>query len=365
MDQYFPLIVLSTERALKLCSTFEARGISARIDELVVRVPGDQLVRVCVERTHVDEAVRILEGMLDLKDTPADVHPATTGTILIPVDFSDKSLIGCRVGFELAARLQAKAVILNSYAPEPFEDALGRDGQEEGETVLADNGASKVQQSAMKSLEKDIERHRANGEIVDVTYSSELRQGMPEDVILNFARSVRPKVIVMATRSSHKKVEDLVGSVTAEVLDGCRTPLFTVPEGYDFPGIREIKKLVFLCNLDRNDPVSMERFLRLFDYPEAEITLVPVSDRYGIQTEKRLSELREQFESRYPSVKFDMRIFPMARFRESFREFTEAAGIELLVVQNKKKNIFTRLINPGLAHVLFYERDMPMMVLPV
>ncbi len=42
---------------------------------------------------------------------------------------------------------------------------------------------------------------------------------------------MRPAAIVMGTRGKNAKELDLIGSVTAEVMDGCTTPIFAVPDG--------------------------------------------------------------------------------------------------------------------------------------
>ena len=39
--------------------------------------------------------------------------------------------------------------------------------------------------------------------------------------------------------------------------------------------------------------------------------------------------------------------------------------IDLMVVPNRKKNVFARLFNPGIAHRVLFHFDIPMMVVPV
>ncbi len=42
-----------------------------------------------------------------------------------------------------------------------------------------------------------------------------------------------------------------------------------------------------------------------------------------------------------------------------------SSDTRLLVMANKKKNIFARLFNPTIAHRLLFKADIPMMVIPI
>lgn len=366
-ESYTQLVVLSSSFAASVKQMLDDNAIPVKLSpaEALPGAEGD-FVRISVAKSCFDEAVGLLESIIDLTASPRQNSATPKGVILIPVDFSDKGLMGATVGFELANRLSAHPVILHSYAVATREHPLSIVNTIAGDDdePMRDREVAELQEIGLKKFSRSIAERQKQGRMLDVKYTAELRRGVPEDVILDYSRTVKPKLIVMATRNRHKIAEELVGSVTAEVLDSCRVPLFTVPEDYDFPGIRAIRKIVFFCNLDKQDVLSMDTFMRLFDYPDIEVTLVPVSERYGDATARRVDELMSLFRECYPSASFGKRIFPAASFRDDFREFADSIGMELIIVQNKKKNIFSRLINPGIAHILFYERDMPMIVLP-
>ena len=52
-------------------------------------------------------------------------------------------------------------------------------------------------------------------------------------------------------------------------------------------------------------------------------------------------------------------------FREQLEPWAAGEGIKLIVVPNKKKNIFARLFNPGMAHRVVFDSNLPMLALPV
>jgi Universal stress protein UspA and related nucleotide-binding proteins len=40
------------------------------------------------------------------------------------------------------------------------------------------------------------------------------------------------------------------------------------------------------------------------------------------------------------------------------------AGIDMLVIGNRKRNIFARLFNPSMAHKMLFHSDTPLLVIP-
>lgn len=364
MDTTIPLVMLSPSRGEALAEMLRANGIDAVTAATQRTVQDHDYVLVQVPQDKTVLAVKLLESALSI---PVREAPSRDGQILIPVDLTRNSITGCRVGLELAERLGTGAILLNAYVSMPMQPDSGLADMtvEEGEIDVENMELEKIRVKALKKYADKIAALQRRGELPDVPLRSMSRAGLPEVVIRDLSRSLRPQVIVMSTRNRHHKAEDLVGSVTAEVLDSCSAPLLTVPEDYDFPGIRAIKRLVFFCNLDGQDAISMEVFLKIFEYPECSITLVPVNMKYGTSTHGKLESMRRLFADCYPLVTFGVKRFDVRDFKKEILRFLEDEGVELLIVQNKKKNIFARLLNPGIAHVLFYERDMPMLVLPV
>lgn len=358
MNQNFQVISLRHDDAVKMAQWLGGYGIKAAVSAIDSALPV-AVSAVCVSE---EDALRTLDLLHSLGTGLALRQMAgnrgNSGGILIPVDMTEKSFTACEVGFELAQRLSEPATVMYSYLP--IRDLKLTKGE-----YVAPSAVRTRAESELSRFVHDVKLRQGDGRLLPVEFGSRLASGVPEDAILETARLTKPKIIVMATRNRHKKAEELIGSVTAEVLDGCRVPLFTVPEDYHCPGIRNITRLVYFCYLEKDDAAALERFLNIFDYPDVHITLLPVVDRVGERVVNALARLQTQLEERYPNSRFDTLTLTKSTFRDDFKNFIENEGIELLVVQNKKKNVFSRLINPGIAHVLLYERDMPMIILPV
>ena len=109
----------------------------------------------------------------------------------------------------------------------------------------------------------------------------------------------------------------------------------------------------------------MDSFLRLFKYSPSDIDVVPVNDKAGTKIYEQVKRVVNYFESHYKGTNFHSVILSHRSFREDVQSLINNHNIKLLVVPNKKKNIFARLFNPGMAHRLLFERDVPMLVLPI
>lgn len=326
-------------------------------------------VRVCIAETDLARALRIVETETDRELVALSARLAgMSPTLLIPVDFSDHSRLAVEVGFDLAERLHLTPVLLHAYITPYFQGQMTDPDTEPDSKIGLKNGDMDLEQQAqieLNRLQSDIRRRILDGVLPKLNFSAELREGVPEEVILQYSRKTPPSFIVMATRGASRRNRELIGSVTAEVLDSCRVPMFIVPEHHTMPAIRAINKVVFFCNLDQQDILAMDTFQRMFSYPEdAEIFLIAVNPRVT-SLKSKIEAMEAYFAENYLTSKF--KALPLglgSDFRKHFEEELTEQGIQLLVVPNHRRNIFQRIFNPSVAHRILFERDIPMLALP-
>ncbi len=298
--------------------------------------------------------------------------PVLSGKLLIPVEFEQRSYEACRVGLELASKIGAHPVLLHVYAVPSLLDTYAAqinssDDSPDYVETIEEVEVTKIQRrNAEKKMEqfvKGISDMVRAGFIPDIRFSTEVRPGVPEEGILEFSRVESPRLIVMATRSFGRKKEEMIGSVTAEVLDGCRVPLLTIPEGYSYHGIDNMRRIAFFCSLENRDMTSMKIFMDTMSQSDLEVTLIPSVDKNDIGM--RLNALLNYFKENYPHVSFETKMFMGPDFKQEIDGFMARKDIQMYVVPNKKMNIFRRLFKPGIAHRILFEKDIPLLALPV
>lgn len=368
-NRYITLAIHTYDYAVGLCKVLEENGIAARLEN--VDLEGKSLssgVRVRIPSASLPLALKIVENSMALAPAVATMKLEGLGSkILIPVDFSPYSYVACRTGFAFAHMLGVEAVLLNVYASPYFDGNLA--GSDGFSIDVADSQVRKDLADAahieMLRLARRLRTDIIHGVVPPVKFSTETMEGVPEDAILEYARIHPPMLIVMATRGAHKKASEVIGSVTAEVLDSCRIPILTVPENFSFSSFGDLDNVVFFCNVNQQDLLAMDVFMRLMPSVNLNVCLVPVSERSGNRLRERMEALEQYCSKQYPRHRFSCRIIGSGRFRADIERFITDESVSMLVVPNKKQNAFSRLFNPGIAHRIIFERDIPMLALPV
>lgn len=376
-EKFITLAIHTYDRAVALRKLLEGHGVEVRFEKLVISGTGIASgVRVKIEEHDLPLALKVSESAQTLLSPHIGINaPGEKRVVLIPVDFTSNSELACKVGFDLARRLDLHPVLLHACVTPYFSGTLAYDDPVDGVMDMpGPDGLAEMEAGIdirrqadrrMRTLRRAIEESQKKGEMPDITFTTTLTEGVPEDVIKEYCRLTPPSLVVMATRGKAKKEMELIGSVTAEVLDSSRVPVFSIPENVALTAIEDIRELVYFCNLDQQDLITVDSLMRMFGYPEVKVTLIPVNDRAGQDSASKVEALRDYFNKSYPAAHFLSEVFPAKNFRERFEDFVREKGVQLLIVPNKRRNIFSRLFNPGIAHKLLFERDIPLLALPV
>lgn len=295
--------------------------------------------------------------------------------VLIPVDFSPAAMLSVEVGFELARRLSEGVTLIHaSVVPEPAalpqfpDDFNGMDNTEnEIEQMELDREVRVIDDRSMDGLRKKIAALQQQGALPQIPFDTVVAPGMPEEVIRELCVAKPPKVVVMATRSNERRREELIGSVTAEVIDQSFAPVLTVPQDYTFHGFKEIVRICAFCHFDGGDFEAVSRLLNMFNCPEVSICLFPVSDRYaGIERTHRLRQLQGSLKEAFPNSEFTIAdVDSESNLRTRAEELFEKERIQMILAPNRRRNALSRFFHPGLAHKILYEIDFPMLAIPV
>ena len=372
-DKYITLVIHTPGRAQKLKGFLNSHDIPVEIVPVKAAGFGDECpVRVRIPEDKLGLGLKILESGEDYSTSQIMIKMAgMSGDMLIPVDFSQSALLAVRIGFYIANKAGMRPVIMHAVleplfpAQNPDPDVLDGIDEVEIEELKEGKLLTNAAHKKMSALKKEILSMQAAGELPDIKFSTTVVEGVAEEMILQYCRVHNPSMVVMATRGKHKKDEDLIGSVTAEVLDSCRVPLFTVPDNFAGTGLQDVNNLIMFCTLERHDIVSIRALMKTFSYPACDVFLVPVVERSESDTRKKLTELRDYFSQTYPMANFHIHLANLKNFSDDIDSFISQHDIRMTIVPNKKTNIFRRIFRPTLAHRCLFQRDLPMLILPV
>ncbi len=358
------------EKAQILKTILEYEGIESVIHGINIiepSVPGS--VRVRIREKDLQNALRIIEQVDFTSKLDEDLEELeiSNNEILIPVDFSDYTMSTCEFGFKLANDLNCKVKLIHAFftpfypAAIPFSDAFTLPAATDKDLY---KDVKKKTENEMKALQTKIEEAISKGFIPKVSYSTVLTEGLPEEEIITYSKKMKPVAIVMGTKGKNAKELDLIGSVTAEVMDGCKTPIFAVPEEAKVRNISDIRKIVFLTNFQEREFKALDIMIKFFNKYPIKLYLAHIAKKDDVWNQIKLSGFQKFLSEKYPHIDTEYSLIDQASNLEvSIEQFVEEKKIDMISLSSSRRNIFARMFNPGIARRMLFHSDTTILVI--
>ncbi|MDR1699049.1 MAG: universal stress protein [Prevotellaceae bacterium] len=353
-------------RAQILKTLLEREGIETYIQDVDPLAPAVSAgVRVRINDKDLPRALKVIEEMnAALEKETDDEKPKKQKKILVPIDFSEHSKKACELSFHLAATMKAEITILHTYFSPiytgmPIGETLTYEMNEE-ETLIK---VIRKVKAEVDTYEKDLHAKITEGKLPVIKFKMEMREGVPEEEIIRFAQQEEPVLIVMGTRGKHQKESDLIGSVTAEVIERSRVPVLAIPEGTSLTDWDKLKNIAYATNFDQKDLLAFEKLTQLLEPFAYKVHLVHISaNAENSWNEIKLEGIKAYFKKHYPKIKTEYAIIQSDDIATSLDEYIHKNDINILSLTTHKRNIFTRLFNPSIARKMIFHTDTPMFV---
>lgn len=375
-DRYVTLAIHTYDKAHEMKNILECEGLEVKLQNVNLTNPVvSSGIRVRIKESDLPLALRLIENA-EIFSPQALKTCGDNGTeILVPVDFSASSMLACQLAFHIAALHKAKIKLIHSYfdpvipsaASLQLSDSMTFDGEPDAiEQIKEDRELTDICKKKMSEFEIAIREKIKDGIIPPVVFSSEIIEGLPEEAINEYASSHHPLLIVMGTRGSGKTNRDMLGSVTAEVLDSCRSTVFTVPESMKQRRLDDFHKVVFLASSKQQDILALDALYRLMPDSALTVTLVSLpSKKFPNGDTESIANLLEYCKRNYPAFTFKTMHLSITHEMEEFECIEKEMQFDFIAVPTPRKNIFVRLFSPTLAHKLLFHSDIPMLSIPV
>lgn len=372
-DKLVTLAILTYTKAQILQNVLENEGIEAYIHNVnQIQPVVSSGVRLRIKESDLPKALKITESSVWLAESIVGERlpkvENDSKKVLIPVDFSGYSMKACEFGFNLAKAYGAEVILLHVYftpiytSSLPYSDVFNyqMNDEEAVRTLL-----QKVH-SDLNVLSDKIKGKVASGEFPDVKYTCVLREGIPEEEILRYNKEQRPRVIIMGTRGKNQKDMDLIGSVTAEVIERSRTTVLAIPENTPFKQFDEVERVAFITNFDQRDLIAFESFIsswKPFHFSVSLIYLADLKEAKDTWNEIKLAGIKEYFHKQYPDLEIQYDVVMNDDFLKSLDEYIKNNRIDIITLTSYKRNVFARLFNPGIARKMIFHSDTPLLVI--
>lgn len=273
-EKLVTLAILTYSKAQILKNVLENEGIEACIHNVNLIQPViSSGVRIRIRESDLPRALKIIESSAWLAEDVVNEEKTEEKhgkQVLIPVDFSDYSMAACEFGFNFAAKIQAEVVLMHVYFSPVYMPSLQYATENYGLPMEHELGIKSMLDSIHEQLTKltnSIKEQIQKGELPDVKYTCILKEGVPEEEILHYAREEKPLIIIMGTRGKGEKEMDLIGSVTAEIIDRSPVFVYAIPKNAQKKNFDEIHKVAFFTSFDQRDLIAFDSLVTTFkDY---------------------------------------------------------------------------------------------------
>jgi nucleotide-binding universal stress UspA family protein len=267
------------------------------------------------------------------------------GNIIIPFDMSETAFKAVRVGFNLAHKIGKEIVFLH---------------------VLKESQSEFDPEKIKTTIEK------LNPVPNKVSYRIVVKKGVPETKIAQYAEKQQAFLIIMCTRTNEKKIQDLIGSVTSEVMRITERPVLAIPESFLSDDVTTLNKIAYASSLkSMHDLEHIDLLSTIFPIDNKSLEIIhSVKENENIAPDGQyVNTLVEA----YPSVKISSKALvydEQSSASTAISEYITNSDVELIVIKKHHRRVFLPLISTQFAlKVLFRsereEKNIPIIQLPV
>ncbi|MCU4177681.1 universal stress protein [Carboxylicivirga sp. N1Y90] len=363
-EKIVTLVVLSFEKAHILKTMLEVEGISSFLENAnLIQGAVSQGVKVKIEESSLEKAMEVLESMMHEEFAMPD-SPPVPPRILLPVDFSSYSNKAADIAFDWANVLRAELMVMHTYfnpiiSTMPFSDTFAYEMNMEELVVELEDKAKDGMEKMLAYLNEKNDKLGSNKLVI----KSELIKGIAEDEIVKYSKQYQPSVVIMGTRGKDQKVADLIGSVTAEVMERSKSPVFAVPEDFNYQGIDSLKHLSYATDFMDGDFKAIEILEKIVKPLGVTIICAHVSSKNSSQWDAvRLQGLKEHFKKYYDEKNVDSYLIEHEDFYLGLESYVHEQGVDVLSFTRRKRGLISKLVNPNIAKKMLFHSTTPLLV---
>ncbi len=361
-DNLITIAIRSLEQAQLLADQLKKAGIEAFLHQVGADSDKNDVgMRVRIDEKDLVKALKIIENPENANVLEQNLP---LRQILVPTDFSDYSQRACEIAFHIANMFPAvEIVLLHAYiAPNSFATISGRRA-----VASPDKDATRYFKSAINADIKNLKQTISNkikAEILpNIRFSAISVEGIPEEVIVEYCAKYQPMLVVMGTRAKNKKAEDLIGSVTAEVVEHAVSPVLAIPENSDIQRIDDVKNILFATNFDERTLLSFHSLMDIFKQLKFNMLIAHFETKHNDWNEIKLAGLKDYCLQNYPEIATECIIVPSGQdILQASDKLIAEKNIDLIVMNTHKRRLFARLFNPSMARKMVFHAHTPILV---
>ncbi len=367
-EKLITIAVHNYARAEIIRTRLEAEGVECYLKNInLIHSAISGGVKVRVNSKDIEKALRIVEKLSDQfrdeYDNEAEEAGRSVQRILVPIDFSDYSVNACRYAIGLAEKLNAEIKLMHVYY-NPVVNSMPLTDTYYYQ-VNMDEIIREIELRAKTNMEefyKDLKEKIEKDAIQGVKLDYDLVRGIASDEIISKSEEYKPDVIIIGTRGQGEKENDLIGSVTAKIIEETKVPVLVIPEDSLYEGIATIN-ILYATDFDDSDYKALKRLMNILSPFEFRLFCVHVGTKdTNVWDQAKMSSLKEKLNTQYPDYDIECSLLEQEDFLQGIQEIIRDKRIDILSLVTHKRNLISKLLNPSLARKVLFHTNIPFLV---
>lgn len=367
-DKLITIAIHNYARAEIIRTRLEAEGVECYLKNInLIHSVVSGGVKVRVHERSLEKALRIVEKLSEqfrddyLEDQ--NISARSVQRILVPIDFSDYSVNACKYAIGLAEKLNAEIKLMHVYY-NPVVNSMPLTDTYYYQ-VNMDEVIREIEIRAKENMDEfymDLKEKIENDNIEGVKIDFSLVRGIASEEIIAKSKEYKPDVIIIGTRGKGDRENDLIGSVTAKIIEDTKVPVLVIPEDSLYQGIATIN-ILYATNFDDSDYKSIKKLMNVLSPFEIRLYCVHIgTEDSNVWDKVKMDSLKDKLLKEYGDYEIECSIIETEDFYIGVQDLIREKKIDILSLVTHKRNLISKLLHPSTTRKVLFHTNIPFLV---
>jgi nucleotide-binding universal stress UspA family protein len=268
-------------------------------------------------------------------------------TILVPIDFSENADKALAAAKQIAGKTGAKLLIMYAYKPYVADYIVP-------ESIVTAPIYQQLEDDYRAKLREYVAEAQREGYRTDAIWEA----GEVETAVTKLAQETSADLIVVGRTGHGNFMDRLIGSSATGIALHAPCPVLIVPPGH---GVLQFDQIVYATQLEFDEKEILLEVIALSKQLKGKLQLAKVNsdEQLDIQPD---GQFIDEIEKILGIHRDDIALLSGEHVWDTLEEYCEKINAGLLVVSNRQRSFFVRLLNPGITKKLTVKTQLPLLV---
>ncbi len=272
-----------------------------------------------------------------------------TNTIVVPIDFSEQSLIALRQSYNIARHIKARLLLIH-VLDEDFLKTLEHLFKEQS----YEDPVMYQSKQRLDTLARQVE------EETGLQVGTTIRKGKIYEEIVKLAHEVKASFIIMGTHGAHGLKKKFIGSNAMRVIKEAHCPVITIKGKEHHRGCRRILLPLDLTKETREKVGKAIELARYFGSTIYVLSILETDDEFISQRLYRQMEQVKNFISQY-NIDVVTEVIRSDDVPATVVEYARKIDADLIVIMTQKEIYWVEMFIGFAAQEIINSSDIPVL----